>query len=272
MIARYDGKAGPWSATGLAVSVLVCGIALTGAVRGQEAAAPAAEPAAAREVIAAPTATPAPTADRPPQSEAFDEDVDRAVLAQLDRPIPELNFDGAGLSDVVDFLRDVSGANLVVEWGQLANAGVDRNAPVSLRLKNVRFGQALELMLSSAGGGATPLGYTIDRNVIRISTGEDLDRITDIRAYDVRDIVPSEMPMQELTKLITEAVAPESWRSGGGSVGTVHTSKNKLIVKQTPMNHRELRNVLRLLREDPTRVPQTTDAASAAQAPTAGRQ
>ena len=32
MIARYDGRSGRWSATGLAVSLLVAGVAFTGAV------------------------------------------------------------------------------------------------------------------------------------------------------------------------------------------------------------------------------------------------
>ena len=289
MIARYDGKLGCWSGTGVLVSVVVAGVALTGAVRGQNAApaqppqaAQSAQPAAGRQVtteVRTPAAAEpageerpaAPAVRRPSYQPVEDEDVDRAVLAQLDRPIPELNFDGAGLSDVIDFLRDVSGTNLIVEWGPFSAAGLDRNIPVSLRLKNVRFGQALELVLSSAGGGSVPLGYTIDRNVIRISTTEHLDRITDIRAYDVRDIVPAEMPMPELTKMITEAVAPDSWRESGGSVGTVHASKHKLIVKQTPMNHRQVRDVLKMLREDPSRVPQATDAASAAQAAPAQR-
>jgi hypothetical protein len=204
----------------------------------------------------------------PPAERVEDEDVDRAVLAQLDRPVPEVNFEGAPLSDAVDFLRDVSGMNLIVEWGPLAAAGLEKSAPVSLRLKNVKFGRVLDLVLSSAGGGTVPIGYTLDGNIIRISTGEYLDRLTDIRAYDVRDVVPAEMSMQELTKLIKEAVAPDTWWENGGSVGTVHASKHKLLVKQTPMNHREVRNVLRMLREDPTRIPQATDAASAAQAPT----
>src|SRR4051794_35805708 len=68
MIARYDGKAGRWSATGVVLSLLVGGVALTGAVRGQDAAPassaaqPAAQPAAGREVKAAP-ATPPPDFD-----------------------------------------------------------------------------------------------------------------------------------------------------------------------------------------------------------------
>ena len=272
MIARYDGRAGRWSVMGVVLSLLLGGVAVTGAVRGQDAA-PAAPAAAARPLDAPREVTATPAAAVPaaanPAAEAepavADENVDAAVLAQLDGKLPELNFDGAGLTDVLDFLRDVSGANIVVEWGHLANAGVERNAPVSLRLKNVKFSRALDLVLSGAAPGV-PVAFAIEENIIHVSTREHLDSLTEVRAYDVRDIVPAEMQMTELTKMILEAVAPDSWRDGGGSVGTVHASKHKLIVKQTPMNHREVRNILTMLREDPTRVPQATDAASAAQA------
>ena len=338
MIARYDGKRGRWSATGLVLSLLLGGVALTGAVSGQDAspsgparpAAPAAKPDQPAEP-AQPAAASAGKEGKPsvppgyanltePEVEkklwdekyapriffvegreanreqvdqeylaelkhlkdtmraagAFapapgrkggveDEDVDRAVLAQLDRKVPELSFGGAPLEEVIDFLRDVSDANIVVNWDALEAGGVPRDAPVSLRVRNVTVAHALELILSAAGGHRVPLAYTIDRNVIRISTGEDLDRIVDVRAYDVRDVVPAEMPMADLAKLIQDAVDPDSWREAGGSVGAVHTSKHKLIVTQTPMNHRQIRSVLQMLREEPRPVT-ATDAASAAHA------
>lgn len=300
MIARYDGKGGRWSATGLAVSLLVGAVAFTGAVRGQSAApapqsdaatagkessatpvaAPAAEsaaepgtdaaakPASARQVSARP-ATPAPPAEAAEPGEALPEDVDQALLATLDQKVAEVNFDGAGLADVIDFFRDVTGGtNIVVEWGSLEAAGVDRNAPVTLRVKNVKFGRVLDLVLSSAGRGSVPLGYTIDGNLIRISTAEHLDSITDVRVYDVRDITASEVQIQDLTKLLTESVAPDSWRDSGGSVGVIRPTRNKLVITQTPMNHREIRNVLQMLRQQPSEPARAADAASAAQAPT----
>jgi len=332
MIARYDAKTGGrWSAAGLALSVLVGGVALTGAVRGQDAAPAPAAPAqpAAREISATPAAPderpalkPAgpvdysvvsnvdrgtaeklwtekyaprvifvngrevnreqvdreyvddlkaiaaahPAARQAPAGPVLDEDVDRTLLAVLDRQLPEVNFDGVALADVADFLRDVSGANIVIEWGPLAAAGVERNSPVSLRVKNVKFGRALDLALSSAGGGTVPIGYSVDGNIIRISTLEHLDRMTDVRAYDVRDIVPAEMAMDELAKTIVDMIATESWRDNGGAVGALRVSKHKLIVTQTPMNHRQIRSVLQMLREEPRDAARATDAASAAQA------
>jgi hypothetical protein len=208
---------------------------------------------------------PAPAA--PARAWTGDEDVDATVAAQLEQKLPEVRFDGGALSDVIDFLRDVSAANIHVEWKRLEEAGLDRNSPVSLSVRNVSLAHALELTLSSAAGGNVPLAYSIDRNVIRISTGEHLEALTEVRAYDVRDLVPNEMPMERLAELIEKSVAPDSWRESGGTVGSILASKHKLIVTQNPMNHLQIKAVLRMLREDPKEAPVTADAASAARGP-----
>jgi hypothetical protein len=149
---------------------------------------------------------------------------------------------------------------------------VERSTPVTVRVRNVKFSDALNMVLRSAGPGV-PLGYMLKGGVLRISTLEDLDRETEIRAYDVRDIVPAEMEMQKLAELIKESVAPDSWRDAGGSSSALHTSKHKMIVTTTEPNHRQIRAILHMLREHPEQGPRTESAATAAQAqPTGPRQ
>jgi hypothetical protein len=70
-----------------------------------------------------------------------------ALRAKLDRRLPEVKFDGVGLSDVLDFIRDVSGLPIRVDWDGLADAGVDRNAPVTARFYDLRAGQVMRLIL-----------------------------------------------------------------------------------------------------------------------------
>jgi uncharacterized membrane protein YgcG len=114
---------------------------------------------------------------------------DLAVQAQLDRRLPEINFSGQGLADVVDFLRDVSGSNIFVNWRALEAAGINKDAPVTARLKDVRFSKALNTILSDVGGGNIKLSYTIDEGVITVSTAEDLAKNTNTRVYDIRDLL-----------------------------------------------------------------------------------
>jgi beta-lactamase regulating signal transducer with metallopeptidase domain len=96
----------------------------------------------------------------------------KALAAQLERQLPELKFDGVGFSDVIDFLRDVSGANIFVNWKSLEAAGIDRNAPTTIQLRNVKFSQALALVLDAVAGKEGVLSYRADGEVITITARE----------------------------------------------------------------------------------------------------
>jgi len=93
---------------------------------------------------------------------------DKQMQAQLDRVMPELNFQGVSLSDVVDFMRDVSGANIVPNWKSLEAAGIDRNSPVTLRVRNIHFSKALSLVFQEAAGGPDKLLFEVNGGVINI--------------------------------------------------------------------------------------------------------
>jgi hypothetical protein len=109
----------------------------------------------------------------------------RQALAQT---VSELNVDGVALSKVIDFLRNVSGTNLVVNWKSLEAAGVQRDAPITLTMRQVSLRKMLQLVLSQASPQA-PLAYSIDSNVIEITTQEDLDKQMIIKVYIVDDLV-----------------------------------------------------------------------------------
>lgn len=114
---------------------------------------------------------------------------DAQALAQLERRLPELRFDNVGFAEVVDFLRDVTGANIYVNWRALEAAGVDKNATVTARLRDVKFSKALSTILADVGGGAVQLAYTIDEGVITISTADELNRNVTTEVYDIRDLL-----------------------------------------------------------------------------------
>jgi general secretion pathway protein D len=116
---------------------------------------------------------------------------DAAVQASLDKHLPEVRFDAVGFTDVVDFLRDITGANIFVNWRALEQAGIDKNAPVTARLRDVKFSKALDIILEEVGGGTVKIGYTVDEGVITISTSDDLAKNVVTRVYDVRDLIIS---------------------------------------------------------------------------------
>jgi hypothetical protein len=87
-----------------------------------------------------------------------------------DGAIPEVNFSGQSFSDVVDFLRDVSGRNLFVNWNELKRAGIEKDTPVTARLRNSKLSTVLRTVLTSASDGKTPVQFTFEDNVVTITT------------------------------------------------------------------------------------------------------
>src|SRR5438128_9926561 len=95
---------------------------------------------------------------------------DPARLA-LNRTLPQLNFAGVAFGDAIDFLRDVSGANIHVDWRALEAAGVGKDAVVNIRLRSVSMRKVLTLLLNEAGGGSL-LTFYADQGVIEVTTRE----------------------------------------------------------------------------------------------------
>lgn len=114
---------------------------------------------------------------------------DARVIELLDRRLPEVRFNDIPFRDVIEYLIDTTQANIVVNWQALEGQAVDPNAPITTRLRDVTLRKVLRVVLDIAGGGAVPLGYSIDEGVIAISTTDDLARNTSTRTYDIRDLL-----------------------------------------------------------------------------------
>src|SRR5256885_10231272 len=112
---------------------------------------------------------------------------DQARLA-LNRTLPTLNFSGVTFGDAIEFLRDVSGANIHVDWRALEAAGIGKDAVVNVRLRSVSLRKVLTLLLNEAGGG-TGLTVYAEEGVIEITTREIYDRKMFTRVYPIPDLI-----------------------------------------------------------------------------------
>jgi len=262
MIARFDASRrsspGLWIA-GVLVLLLGCA-ALTDSARGQ------AKPQDSRPV--APTTGPTLTLNAhynlaAPSAGA---QTDAELQERLRRVISEIRFDNIPFSDAIEFLRDQGAANLVVNWRALESVGIDKTAPVTIRLERVTIEQALQHMLKDIGGGNVALGFATSNGAIVVSTEEDLSRDVTTMFYDVHDLMvtsegqalsgdQAEQKAQSLIKVISGTIASDSWMSAGGTVGSIEMFNGKLIVKQTPQNQEMIQQLLARLREKPTTQP-----------------
>jgi hypothetical protein len=193
----------------------------------------------------------------PDESEA-----DRAAQARLSQTTVSMTFTGQSIGMALTRLSAAARVSLNVNWKTLEAAGVDPSSPVSnaLQLYDVSAARALEMMLAGVGGGTVAVGYTIDDGVVVVSTRDDLNssRYQSVRVYNVRDLLqqasvgvwgaPPDVVATELCDLIKSAVAPDSWRDYGGTVGSIRFFGGRLIVGQTRENHLAIEKVLGLLR------------------------
>lgn len=191
--------------------------------------------------------------------------IDPAIQKALDRKLPETKFQDVPLSDVFDFLRDVASTNIVVNWRGLEAAGVERSAPVTLNVKDVSLKDVIALVLKQQDSG---VACTVENGVITIDVPNQPARSPKLvtKAYDVRDLLPTRPDgalfggdqggdaMSNLTRTIHETVAPDSWRQQGGP-GNVSAYGTKLIITTTDDNHRDVTDLLEMLRDKPATQP-----------------
>lgn len=220
---------------------------------------------------------------------------ERAIQPQLDRRMPDVNLPGVPFVDAIDYLRDVSGTGIFVNWKSLETAGIDRKKPITVRLHNVRWSKVLNAVLDKASTPTARLVYIIDDGVISISTQKDLQRNTLTRVYDVRDLLPPQpgtpaaaypllsspasgsgsvspaaaspgspqrqAAVDHLVAALRQQVDPSSWRDNGGDIGAVRELAGQLIITQSAENHHATAAHLDRLRHRRTSISKISDVA-----------
>jgi hypothetical protein len=112
---------------------------------------------------------------------------DVSTRSALNRTLPEVRFDGVPLADAIEFLRDASGANIVVNWRAIEMLAIARDTPVTMRLRQVNLAKVLKTVLNEAGTGE--LTYYVDGNVIYVTTRELADQDMITRVYPILDLI-----------------------------------------------------------------------------------
>lgn len=152
-------------------------------------------------------------------------EANRRASLQLRETVP-INFEGNRLVNVIDYLRNTTGANFFVNWPALEGVGVEQDAAITLQLSNVPAEQALRLVLQQAGqiSQFDPIGYSIIEGVVTIDTENNLKKTTDTRVYDIRDLlvqVPNfaNAPAFDLNQALSNTSSGGSNQGAGGGGG-----------------------------------------------------
>lgn len=139
---------------------------------------------------------------------------DITAKGSLGRIVPETKIDATPLGDALDFVRDISNANIHVDWKALEAAGVGRDATVSLHVRNVSLRKLLSLMLNEAGSGNL-LTYYVDGNVIEVTTREIADRQLITKVYPIQDLIVEVPDFDQPPSFNINTSTPT--KGGGGS-------------------------------------------------------
>ncbi len=137
-----------------------------------------------------------------------------ATRAALDRVLPEIKFTNVALKDCFDFLRDISGANLHINWKAIETTGVTADTQVNVRLHSVSLRKVLTVLLSESGATGLLTFYS-DEGVIEVTTRELSDKQLITRVYNIEDLL-LEIPDFETTVNFNLMAQ----QGGGGSAST----------------------------------------------------
>ena len=107
------------------------------------------------------------------------------IQQRLSRPI-EAEFVETPLQDVLSFLADKLQIQFHVNRRALTDAAVDIDTQVSIYLKQVKADTVLRLVLQSVDPS---LDFVERDGFVLVSTIEDLDRVTEVRVYNCRDLL-----------------------------------------------------------------------------------
>ena len=166
-----------------------------------------------------------------------------SARAALATKVPELNVDGVALKKVLDYLRDMTNCNLVVNWAVLEGANVTKDAPITLSVHDLSMRKLLRLVLDQASP-QTPLTWSVDSNVITVTTAAEADKVLITRVYVVDDLVmpdnrvvqPPTMNLQNVTQSGTTGGSAGTTGSGalgsGGGSGIFNPSTAETATKE----------------------------------------
>jgi hypothetical protein len=136
----------------------------------------------------------------------------------LDRVLPEMKFTGVTFGDAIDFVRDVAGVNIHVNWKALEQENVTADTPVNIRLRGVPLRKVLSLLLSEASG-SDALTYFVDEGVVEITTRELADKKVYTKIYPVDDLVMEIPEFNSAPDFNLQATTQQGSQGGGGGSG-----------------------------------------------------
>lgn len=183
------------------------------------------------------------------RSQAANPPTSQPAGQKLEQRITEITFDGLTFPQVVAAIERQTHLNLA-EIKEIESPGLDKTKKLHGKVSNITVNEALQLAAIEAGA-ASPVALTadaksskpVDPNAVEtrvFKTGRLIGKMLkrDQNRMELNDTV---------VKSIQEAVAPDTWRDAGGTIGTIRFVGDDLIVTQTNANIAKIEQLLNKL-------------------------
>ena len=139
------------------------------------------------------------------------------VATALHARLAEITVDEVAFDSVVDWLAEQSGLTIHVNWERLAEYGIARDKPVSLKARNLPLSQVLWLLMNQLAGSDVKLAYRGSGTLLILSTEEDLGREMLTRVYDVRDLLDRAPRFTNAARINPSEALQQGGNSGSAS-------------------------------------------------------
>ena len=165
----------------------------------------------------------------------------------IERRIDDINFADMTLQQAIGAIAAKAGTTITVDWASLKGTDAEPTTKVRGRLMDVSVRAALQHLFTDVGATA-PLTVRIDKDTVQITTiaaglvsetrvynvGPQLERIAAEMAATTPKGPPAgdlrEAAADNLIHMISQHIAPESWRDAGGTAGSISITGARLSI------------------------------------------
>ena len=130
--------------------------------------------------------------------------------------------------EVINELRNQLDINMIVYWPQIQSGPIERDAPVTLALKNVSAYTALNAVMNYVSGGSfEKLDFVVNRGVLEIGLKGRLTERRTVRVYYVGDLMAPRSDYYNSVMGIGLGSQFGGGQSGGGRFGSDSNRQNR---------------------------------------------
>lgn len=157
---------------------------------------------------------------------ALAQQVNRVSVEQAMRTrLPAVSIEGIAMRDAFDWLQEMSGVKIIINWRSLEALGVNPQQPVSISGAGLTTEQVLKLLLLEIG---PDIDMIIEETpwYVRVMTREEANSKAVVRVYGIGDLLQRIPNFEEAPKFDLAQIT-QATQGGGGQSGSLFTDSDQ---------------------------------------------